>query len=263
MRRFLVNWNINIDADTPEQAVGEALSIQRDHASLATFFHVTETKEGEKHYLGMFNADTPDVTIQNEAGLSLSPSLPRKENNPMSIQSWKAEFYTPDAATAAKQGPVSAAIHSLNKWRGLLPDNLSKHNLIRVGPGNYVEKDDSSLSHGVITLGSDTCALCCHYSRKSASPDCDRCPLYEAYHQVLDLDYSQCRCNRIGNPYIQHLDEPDSDAIYNMIRSLTRAVIIAQQRSWRDKQAEEQELIDAFNSGANYERDTARRLCDF
>jgi len=42
MPRYLVEWHINIDADTPRQAAQKALEIHRDSSSLATIFQVTE-----------------------------------------------------------------------------------------------------------------------------------------------------------------------------------------------------------------------------
>lgn len=40
MKEFLVSWNINIWADTHEDAAVMALNIQRDPSSLATIFNV-------------------------------------------------------------------------------------------------------------------------------------------------------------------------------------------------------------------------------
>lgn len=40
MKSYLVTWEIDIDADTPEDAARKALAIQRDPASIATVFDV-------------------------------------------------------------------------------------------------------------------------------------------------------------------------------------------------------------------------------
>ena len=42
MKSYHVLWEIDIDADSPEDAAREALLIQRDPASSATVFGVTE-----------------------------------------------------------------------------------------------------------------------------------------------------------------------------------------------------------------------------
>ena len=42
MTHYIVTWNIDIYADSPEQAAKEALVIQRDPESTATFFIVGE-----------------------------------------------------------------------------------------------------------------------------------------------------------------------------------------------------------------------------
>ena len=45
MPRYFVQWEIDIEADTPELAALEALKIQRDCNSLATFFNVSEGRK--------------------------------------------------------------------------------------------------------------------------------------------------------------------------------------------------------------------------
>jgi hypothetical protein len=42
MTRYRVQWDIDIDADSPKQAAEEALKIHRDHNSIATVFNVRE-----------------------------------------------------------------------------------------------------------------------------------------------------------------------------------------------------------------------------
>ena len=42
MATFCVTWTIDIDAETPEEAAREALKVQRDPQSTATFFDVSD-----------------------------------------------------------------------------------------------------------------------------------------------------------------------------------------------------------------------------
>ena len=44
MNEYRVRWEIDIDADTPEGAVQEALRTQRDPTSLATIFEVYDAE---------------------------------------------------------------------------------------------------------------------------------------------------------------------------------------------------------------------------
>ena len=44
----------------------------------------------------------------------------------MSLESWKAEFYTIPASKCPEEYAIE---HSLRKWTGLLPENLDKHEL--------------------------------------------------------------------------------------------------------------------------------------
>lgn len=43
MKTYLVTWEIELDAETPEAAARAALAIQRDPNSLATVFNVDGT----------------------------------------------------------------------------------------------------------------------------------------------------------------------------------------------------------------------------
>ena len=42
MRTYTVIWQIEVDAETPQDAASEALKIQRDNESMATVFDVRE-----------------------------------------------------------------------------------------------------------------------------------------------------------------------------------------------------------------------------
>jgi hypothetical protein len=44
---YNVVWNIQIEAETPEEAARLALEIQRDPSSEATYFNVTDSQTGE------------------------------------------------------------------------------------------------------------------------------------------------------------------------------------------------------------------------
>jgi hypothetical protein len=48
MKTFLVEWRIEIDAETPELAAARALAIQRNAQSDAVVFDVYEADNGEK-----------------------------------------------------------------------------------------------------------------------------------------------------------------------------------------------------------------------
>ena len=45
MKEYLITWQIEIEADTPEEAVKEALKIQRDPKSTAVIFEAQEQLE--------------------------------------------------------------------------------------------------------------------------------------------------------------------------------------------------------------------------
>ena len=66
MGEFLVIWEIDISAGTPEEAAAEALRIQRDPFSEATFFTVVDKKTGEKATIDLEILDESLVSDHGE-----------------------------------------------------------------------------------------------------------------------------------------------------------------------------------------------------
>lgn len=98
----------------------------------------------------------------------------------MSVESWKPEFY-PIKAEGAIGSTGEAIAHSLQKWKGALPENLEKHevtfeNLEIRGHGEEVH------------FGSGTCALCVKFFDYDDHEDgCTSCPLrYEDGSRCFD-----------------------------------------------------------------------------
>lgn len=61
-KEYLVTWQIEVYADTPEDAARQALAIQRDSGSLATCFTVAEkTPDGD-----LFIEDETFVDLEEE-----------------------------------------------------------------------------------------------------------------------------------------------------------------------------------------------------
>lgn len=72
----------------------------------------------------------------------------------MTIQSWYKEYYPVDVTAVA--GEREAIEHSLQKWKGFLPENLSKHKVI-VNINKIADEEGQcaqNLDEG------DSCALC-------------------------------------------------------------------------------------------------------
>jgi hypothetical protein len=98
----------------------------------------------------------------------------------MTLQSWKDEFYPVDADCVA---PEDAIAHSLQKWTGLLRENLEKHDC-SIGLYESVT-DHSFLCSGVkdryglvLEISSDSCALCSLYFWGRQEHEHTECPLY-------------------------------------------------------------------------------------
>lgn len=90
----------------------------------------------------------------------------------MSTADWESEFYPVTAGVAEAAAPrndlgaVSLLDHCLQKWRGLLPVNLKKHDL--------------TAQDMVMAVGGDSCALCVRFRTVGFGDMCSGCPLVEA-----------------------------------------------------------------------------------
>ena len=62
-KEFLVEWRINVEADTPQLAAARALEIQRNAESHAVVFDVYETDNGEKVTVDLME-DTGDADAE-------------------------------------------------------------------------------------------------------------------------------------------------------------------------------------------------------
>lgn len=87
----------------------------------------------------------------------------------MSADTWFDEFYPISAQEIARRSndPMVLTQHSLQKWKGFLPENLKKHDISSTDEID-VEGDASS------------CSLCVKYTVDiDAEKRCKRCPLFQ------------------------------------------------------------------------------------
>ena len=101
----------------------------------------------------------------------------------MTMTTWLEEFY-PTSASASASTDLSAAEHSLQKWRGLTTGNLAKHDVVRLSV--YVKTPGGTTD---FTLRSETCALCVRAKRlseRNSDPAtyCKACVLYKSRGNV-------------------------------------------------------------------------------
>lgn len=86
----------------------------------------------------------------------------------MSLDTWMKEFYPTSAE--GKRGRV-AILHSLQKWKGALPENTEKHDIkygdYEVGDGGY----------NYMIFNENSCSLCVAYQELY---DCSKCPIVKA-----------------------------------------------------------------------------------
>lgn len=133
----------------------------------------------------------------------------------MSFQSWCAEFYPVPADQVPEE---EALVHSLRKWIGLREENLSRHDLRRVGksikylPDADIGDDGCDPDDVLLRIDDDSCALCVHHAQRRDS--CETCPLYKVLGDKP--------CDSFGGPYSQ--DFVDNDDVEPMIEALEAAL---------------------------------------
>lgn len=135
----------------------------------------------------------------------------------MSIESWKAEFYPIPADECPKEQAID---HSLQKWKGLLPENLERHDLV-ARAGELHEKD--SVTDDYFGINGLTCSLCHWYFRFGAREGygCMSCPLFKVRgHECdkirLDEQISPYRAFRTENnprPMIEWLEKTKAENV--------------------------------------------------
>lgn len=158
----------------------------------------------------------------------------------MSLTTWCNEFYPVPADDVSVQNAVA---HSLQKWKGLRPENLEKHGLIRYGDREIREVESPPLRSYVpsLAIDADSCALCYHFLRDEDTDEfdddgdvvCSRCPL----HQTLGHD-----CDHAGGPYDLWLgrikDVNRQRVIYNHASSTPEPMIAALEKTLANQQKE-------------------------
>lgn len=120
----------------------------------------------------------------------------------MSLRTWKSEFLPITARRAAERyGPIKCIEHSLQKWKGALPENTKKHG-VEYGafPYSITETADKSKE---IEFDSETCALCeKFFDSVEYMNECDACPI------VVSGNHS-CMETRDKSAYIQSCSNPN------------------------------------------------------
>lgn len=91
----------------------------------------------------------------------------------MSLKSWIEEFYPPMPPIC--ESDVEQVTHSLNKWKGALPENLKKHGVVY---RNRHVIDD--VNGDEFEFGCKTCSLCVSFCR------CTNCPIVKVHDRNCD-----------------------------------------------------------------------------
>lgn len=104
----------------------------------------------------------------------------------MSLKSWLDEFYSVPASEVSKEDALE---HYIQKWKGLLPDNLKKHN-VAYRWEEVQSRNENELGYPLL-IGSSSCALCQHWY--DVEYGCPECPLVKAGHIYCEAEGSAWR----------------------------------------------------------------------
>lgn len=129
----------------------------------------------------------------------------------MSFKSWEKEFYPVSAKTLAesKASDIELLEHSLQKWRGALPENLEKHGM------TYADHSlkEKGKRETFFVFSGNSCTLCVrHVTHTVTGLSCGTCPIVRHTGGSCDGDaYIHCDngpgerhfSNRIPNVYEQ------------------------------------------------------------
>ena len=110
----------------------------------------------------------------------------------MSLKTWLDEFYPIPAAKVSKEDALE---HSIRKWKGLLPENLEKHQVVYQWEELQSQNEEELIQP--LPISSSSCALCQHwYDDESGCPEC---PLVKAGNNCCE-DYDSAWRERYNNP---------------------------------------------------------------
>lgn len=140
----------------------------------------------------------------------------------MSKESFLKEFY-PIPASEATNSWLEATNHSIQKWKGMLAENLEKHNQIMSDEWHIVISDNGE---NTLAYGNSTCALCSKAINKADSYFCNICPLMMLF---------SCECGDEESAYMstKHTRNPQPmiDALYATQRFLLASAMPPSPRS--------------------------------
>lgn len=132
----------------------------------------------------------------------------------MGFKEWARKYYPVPAHEVSKEDALS---HSLNKWRGLRPTVLKRYGLKLRERSLYSVDEPRELP--VLTMGTDTCALCEHYYRYATCADC---PLYELLGHRCDARMTFKDSDPANGPYIQFVINGDVEPMIKVLEKATK-----------------------------------------
>lgn len=140
----------------------------------------------------------------------------------MSKESFLKEFYQIPANEATNSW-LEATNHSIQKWKGMLPENLEKHNQIMSDEWHIVTTDSGEKT---LAYGNITCALCIKAINEAGYYFCSVCPLMMLFSYECDDGESAYVSTKYSrNP------QPMIDALYSTQRFLLASAVPPSPRS--------------------------------
>lgn len=89
----------------------------------------------------------------------------------MSIETWEAEFYPVPADEVSKEDALD---HSIRKWEGALPENLTRHDV------RFEDRAVIDSTGNLLSFSAWTCSLCVAFTDEDDEVDeCRPCPVWQ------------------------------------------------------------------------------------
>lgn len=118
----------------------------------------------------------------------------------MSFESWKKEFYPKYASEYITKTDKECLKHSIQKWKGALPENVKKHEVRYKEHAVFENLIGQHLHYNGMS-----CALCNKYS--DIAPDVDDCDCYsyetDEYCPIVRIKGVTC-----NDTYVDALNDP-------------------------------------------------------
>ncbi len=149
----------------------------------------------------------------------------------MSYESWQEEFYPKEASDIADATDEEVIEHSLQKWKGALPENCERHGV------RYMHHEivDFAITSTKLQFNAASCSLCQKYNDTNCKMTLqfESCPIVRLLGESCDGSVSSDESDYVCDPSVVGMfDAPYHSAFNNprvMVDLLTKTLDFVKQ----------------------------------